>query len=85
MPRNLDRRVEIIVPITAPDLQTRLQEILDVNLSDDLQAWELCPDGAWAKVPTSNAVGTQQRLQALAISRGLADADATTMPRQVTV
>src|SRR5689334_22439297 len=31
MPRNLDRRVEALVPVEAPELQDRLQEVLDVN------------------------------------------------------
>ena len=52
MPRNLDRRVEVITPVEAPEHQERLQEILDVNLADDVLAWELGPDGVWRKVPT---------------------------------
>ena len=39
MPRNLDRRIEALAPVSPPDLQQRLQEILDVNLSDDTLAW----------------------------------------------
>ena len=41
MPRNLDRRVEALVPVDDPELQARLQEILDVNLADDVLAWKL--------------------------------------------
>ena len=52
MPRNLDRRVEVIAPIESPEHQERLQEVLDVNLADDVLAWELDPDGVWRKVPT---------------------------------
>ena len=69
MPRNLDRRVEAVAPVDDPELQARLQEILDVNLADDMLAWELLPDGRWRKVPTVEGVHTHRRLQELAIER----------------
>ena len=43
MPRNLDRRVEALVPVDDPELQARLDEILEVNLADDTLAWTLAP------------------------------------------
>ena len=69
MPRNLDRRVEAMVPVDDPDLQGRLQEILDVNLADDTLAWQLSGDGAWAKVDTKEGVNTHLRLQERAFER----------------
>jgi len=69
MPRNLDRRVEAMVPVDDPDLQSRLQEMLDVNLADDTLAWALAGDGAWTKVPTKEDVNTHLRMQALAFER----------------
>jgi len=69
MPRNLDRRIEVLVPVEAPPLQTRLQEILDICLADDVQAWELGPEGRWTKVPTVKGVATHARLQARAAER----------------
>ena len=69
MPRNLDRRVEALVPVDDPALQARLQEILDVNLADDALAWELRPDGTWRKVPTVGGVDTHATLQQLAPQR----------------
>src|SRR5438309_4204654 len=39
MPRNLDRRVEAVVPVTDSKLRQRLQQILDVSLADDVLAW----------------------------------------------
>ncbi|MGH8896626.1 MAG: RNA degradosome polyphosphate kinase [Egibacteraceae bacterium] len=71
MPRNLDRRVEVAVPVADPELQARLQEVLDVNLADDTLAWELGDDGSWAKVPTTVGVNTHRRLQELALERAL--------------
>lgn len=47
MTRNLDRRVEAVVPIEDPGLSKDLQEILGIMLSDNRQAWELQPDGQY--------------------------------------
>jgi polyphosphate kinase len=69
MPRNLDRRVEAVVPIRDPVLQQRLDEVLDASLADDVLAWELGPDGVWTKVPTLRGVNAQLRLQELAGER----------------
>jgi polyphosphate kinase len=68
MPRNLDRRVECVAPVTDPALTARLAEILDVNLADDVLAWELRPDG-WRKVRTKVGVNTHAQLAALAEMR----------------
>lgn len=69
MPRNLDRRVEALVPVERPDLQARLQEILDVELADDVLAWELGPDGVWRHVRGEEHVDTHLRLQEIARTR----------------
>lgn len=45
--RNLDRRVEVVVPIEEPAIAAELLEILNVMLSDNLQAWELQSDGTY--------------------------------------
>jgi polyphosphate kinase len=69
MPRNLDRRVEALVAVDEPDLQARLEEILDVNLADDSLAWELQPDGHWEHVAGDRKVDTHVRLQEIARTR----------------
>jgi polyphosphate kinase len=69
MDRNLDRRVESVVPIESPELQGRLREILLTELADDVRAWTLSADGSWRKVPTTVGVNAQQRLQDQAIAR----------------
>jgi polyphosphate kinase len=73
MPRNLDRRVECVAPVTDPALAARLAEILAVNLADDVLAWELRPDG-WRKVRTKAGINAHDRLQELADARALAGA-----------
>jgi len=47
MPRNLDRRVEVVVPIEEPALHGRLARLLATALADNRQAWELGADGTW--------------------------------------
>jgi polyphosphate kinase len=47
MPRNLDRRIEAIVPVEDPTLVKDLQEILAIMLADNRQAWELQPNGSY--------------------------------------
>jgi polyphosphate kinase len=51
MPRNLDRRVEILFPITNPDLRDTLRDhILETHLQDNQQARRLLPDGTYERV-----------------------------------
>ncbi len=69
MERNLDRRVEALVPVGAPEMQDRLREILDLALADDTRAWQLDADGAWHKVPTEKGINAQHALQDLALGR----------------
>jgi len=69
MPRNLDRRVEALVPISDPRLRARVDEILRVNLADDQLAWDLRSDGTWQRVPTTTGIDAQVRLQELALAR----------------
>jgi polyphosphate kinase len=69
MPRNLDRRVEVVTPIDHPEHQERLQEVLEVSLADDVLAWELDPDGVWRKVPTVEGIDAQRRMYELALMR----------------
>jgi polyphosphate kinase len=49
MPRNFDRRVECAVPVDDRQLHVRLMALLETCLADNRQAWELSPDGGYAK------------------------------------
>ena len=50
MPRNLDRRVEIVFPLEDEKVKARAEHILDVELADTMQASILQPDGSYEKV-----------------------------------
>jgi polyphosphate kinase len=49
MGRNLDRRVEVLVPVTAPENQRRIDEVLDELLAPDAIAWMLDAEGVWTR------------------------------------
>jgi len=69
MPRNLDRRVEVVGPVTDPAHQDRLDEVFEILFADDELAWELHPDGVWRKIETVQGLNAHKRLQSLAIER----------------
>jgi polyphosphate kinase len=73
MDRNLDRRVEAVVPVVDSGLCRRLDEMLELTLSDDVLAWELGADGCWSKVHTKKGIDSQVALQQLAIERASGD------------
>ncbi len=70
MPRNLERRVEVTVPVLDPTLCARLDEILQTELKDDVLAWDLGSDGAWTKVETERGLSTHETLMQIAVERG---------------
>jgi polyphosphate kinase len=49
MSRNLDWRMEIAVPVEDPALQEELRMVLDLQLSDNVDAWDQQPDGSWQR------------------------------------
>jgi polyphosphate kinase len=49
MDRNLDRRVEAVVPVEDPEAQARIAEIIEVMLADDRRSWQLGPDMVWRR------------------------------------
>ncbi|HEY7891427.1 MAG TPA: polyphosphate kinase 1 [Solirubrobacteraceae bacterium] len=47
MPRNLDHRVELAVPIDSAQLRAELTDVLDRAFADNQSSWELDGDGVW--------------------------------------
>jgi polyphosphate kinase len=69
MGRNLDGRVEALVPIRAPELQAQLQDVLDALDADDVGTWELGADGSWCRVPMLRGISAQRTSYEAALSR----------------
>jgi polyphosphate kinase len=54
MDRNFFRRIELMFPIVNPDHKRRLLADLDICLADNVQAWELRPDGGYSLLQPDN-------------------------------
>jgi polyphosphate kinase len=69
MPRNLDRRVEVMVEVVDRESRDRLDRILELNLADDTNAWTLDAAGQWSRVPTTRGCSAQRQLYLDAVER----------------
>ncbi|PVZ14562.1 polyphosphate kinase [Actinomycetospora cinnamomea] len=57
MHRNLDRRVEALVPVTDPRLTAQLDRIMDSSTAPSTRCWVLQPDGSWDPWPVASGEG----------------------------
>jgi len=64
MPRNLDGRVEALIPISAPHQVRRLDAIVDLYLADDRQSWELDSEGQWWQIDGPDGISAQAAFEA---------------------
>jgi polyphosphate kinase len=55
MERNFFRRVEVAFPIRRPDHAERILGDLELCLQDNCQAWELLPEGSYARIARGKA------------------------------
>jgi polyphosphate kinase len=60
MGRNLESRVEVVVPVEAPQLRRELRYILKTQLADQRSAWEMQRDGSYVQ-RSGKGVGCQQK------------------------
>ncbi len=70
MERNLNNRIEALIPIRDAELCQRLEVVISMNLADNKNAWLLGEDGAWERVPTTLEFSAREQLEKLAIERG---------------
>jgi len=69
MERNLDRRVEVTVPIEDPRLQAELVEAFEITWADDLFTWVLGTDRRWRRLQPVNDFSAQAEFKRLELSR----------------
>ena len=72
MPRNLDTRVELLVPVEQEELRAELADTLERCFADDTNAWTLDAEGRWHRRP-----GHSRSVHRELMERTLADASAT--------
>jgi polyphosphate kinase len=74
MDRNLDRRIEAVVPVEDGEARARLAEIIDLMLADDRRSWQLGADGTWRRTEDINGapgtVDSHELLKARALAAG---------------
>jgi len=72
MSRNLDARVEAIAPVEDPRLQEELAAILDLQLADNVKAWDMQADGSYVQrtpAPGEEARSSQDLLMQRVLER----------------
>ena len=69
MPRNLDRRMEVLAPIRDPSLRVRIDEMLELLVADDVLAWQLAADGSWRPPDAAGTRNVQTQLEEAALAR----------------
>ena len=70
MPRNLDKRVELVTPVEDPSLRDDLLDTLERSFATDASAWELRTDGEWERrVPGDPPRSVQRELMMLHLAR----------------
>ena len=72
MPRNFDRRVEAVAPVTTPHCTTGCARLLATYLADNRQAWDLDASGDVHATPVGSGAGARGSadLRGVAVGRG---------------
>jgi polyphosphate kinase len=70
MKRNLESRVEVLVPVEDPQLRKELDHIFNVQVNDQRNAWVMQSDGSYEqRKPAKGKKGSQQMLIEIAEKR----------------
>ncbi len=72
MKRNLEARVEVVVPVEDRALQKEIRTLFDVHLNDNRSAWDMQPDGSYVQrmpAPGQESRGSHEILIELAVKR----------------
>ena len=69
MKRNLESRVEVVAPIAKKSLKESLKLILDTLMNDNVDSWEMCPDGSYVSRKKAGPDAVSCQLQLLAYSQ----------------
>jgi polyphosphate kinase len=82
MPRNLDRRVEVLFPVLDPALRKEIDQILAVQLADTVKARVIGPDGGSTRpaAPGGRDEGTRSQMVLLQAAQAVARGEAPAIP-----
>ncbi|MBD1401247.1 polyphosphate kinase 1 [Pelovirga terrestris] len=72
MKRNLEFRVEALIPVSSPDLRQQLLEMMERQLDDRVNGWQMQPDGSYRlhePRPCKGVAGSQEQQIKLAEKR----------------
>jgi polyphosphate kinase len=69
MQRNFDRRVEIAFPVLDPQHQTKLKNILEVQLADNFKSWQVRPDGTSVRLRSDDVPQSRSQEQLYEVMR----------------
>lgn len=72
MPRNLDRRIEVLTPVLDPEIRRFIRDTaLELQLGDNTQTWRLKEDGVYQRVvPAKKARELSSQVQMMNLQRG---------------
>ncbi|MCL2832321.1 MAG: polyphosphate kinase 1 [Treponema sp.] len=78
MPRNMERRVELMFPVLNDDIKKFIMEILGSYLQDNTHAWDLDCEGRWSRVKQESDIlyRAQTKFLSMAEKASAADIDA---------
>ena len=78
MQRNLDHRIEVVVPVEATHVRAEIETMFRRLLSDKYQEWRMGPDGSWERAHPVD--GERRRASQLVAMRGRMRARRRTTP-----